>query len=75
MTEQMTEREKLCYSKGYADGRKELVRSVCNSLEEEFYDYNSETDYYAGFDDGLKRAMILMRAEERDSDGDRRNEH
>ena len=48
------------------DGRKELAQSVCDSLREEFYDRDSETDYYAGFDDGLKRAMRLMKAEVRE---------
>jgi hypothetical protein len=57
------------YHKGYIDGREELVQSVCDSLREEFYDYDSENDYYAGFDDGLKRAMRLMKAEVREQDG------
>jgi len=51
------------------NGRKALVQSVCDSLEEEFYDYDSKNDYYAGFDDGLKRAMRLMKAEVRGEDG------
>lgn len=57
------------YYKGYKDGQKALVQSVCDSLEEEFYDYDSETDYFAGFDNGLKRAMRLMKAEVRKQDG------
>jgi hypothetical protein len=46
-----------------ADGRKELVQSVCDSLREELYDDDSEDDYDAGFDNGIKRAMRLMKAE------------
>lgn len=69
MPERMTEREQFYYGKGYADGKKELVQSVCDSLSEEFYGYDSENDYYAGFDDGIKRAMRLMKAEVRDEDG------
>lgn len=66
MTEKMTEREQLCYDKGRADGRKELVQSICDSLEEELYDYDSKNDYCAGFDAGLERAWRLMRAEVRE---------
>jgi hypothetical protein len=49
-----------------ADGRKELVQSVCDSLREELYDGDSEDDYDAGFDNGIKRAMRLMKAEVRE---------
>jgi hypothetical protein len=49
-----------------ADGRKALVQSVCDSLREELYDDDSEDDYDAGFDNGIKRAMRLMKAEVRE---------
>jgi hypothetical protein len=40
-----------------------MVTRVCDSLREEFYGYDSETDYYAGFDEGLKRAMRIIKSE------------
>jgi hypothetical protein len=63
---EMTEDEKFYYNKGYADGKKELVHGLCASFEEEFYNYETKHDYYSGFDDGLKRAMRLMKAEVRE---------
>lgn len=66
MPDEMTE---FYYGKGYADGRKELVQSVCDSLREEFYNYDYMTDYQTGFNHGIKRAMRVMKAEGRVSDG------
>jgi len=43
-----------------------LVQSICDSLEEELYDYDSKNDYCAGFDAGLERAWRLIRAEVRE---------
>lgn len=63
---EMTEDEKFYYNKGHADGKKELVHGLCASLEEEFYNYDTKNDYYSGFNDGLKRAMRLMKAEIRE---------
>jgi hypothetical protein len=52
-----------------SNGRKALVQSVCDSLREELYDDDSEDDYDAGFDNGIKRAMRLIKAEVRGEDG------
>lgn len=53
------------YKKGMTPnvGREKLVTRVCDSLRAEFYGYDSETDYYAGFDDDLKRAMRIIKSE------------
>lgn len=44
------------------------LQSICDSLRHEFYGYDSETDYYAGYDDGIKRAMTMIESE-RGEDG------
>ena len=63
----MTERDQFYYGRGFTDGWKngqeKMVIRVCDSLREEFYGYDSETDYYAGFDEGLKRAMRIIKSE------------
>ena len=48
--------------------RRRTLQSICDSLRHEFYGYDSETDYYAGYDDGIKRAMTMIESE-RGEDG------
>jgi hypothetical protein len=48
--------------------RIKTLQSLCDSLRHEFYGYDSETDYYAGYDDGIKRAMTMIESE-RESNG------
>ena len=43
--------------------RRKTLQSICDSLRHEFYGYDSETDYYAGYDDGIKRAMTMIESE------------
>jgi len=43
--------------------RRRTLQSICDSLRHEFYGYDSETDYYAGYDDGIKRAMAMIESE------------
>jgi hypothetical protein len=43
--------------------RRRTLQSVCDSLRHEFYGYDSETDYYAGYDEGIKRAMAMIESE------------
>jgi len=43
--------------------RRRTLQSICDSLRHEFYGYDSETDYYAGYDDGIKRAMNMIESE------------
>lgn len=64
MAEKMTECEQCYYSKGCADGKKELVQSVCDILQQELYDYSKDiniTNYLAGYDDGIKRAIDVLK--------------
>jgi hypothetical protein len=57
-------------SKDYANDRERLVQFVCDILRSELYGYDdSETDYYAGYDDGIKRAMEILRGQAGVDDG------
>jgi hypothetical protein len=50
--------------------RKESDKYVCDKLQAELFDYGKGfliSNYEAGYDDGVKRAMALMK--ERDEDG------
>jgi hypothetical protein len=46
--------------------RRRTLQSLCDSLRHEFYGYDSETDYYTGYDDGIKRAMTMIESERGD---------
>jgi hypothetical protein len=51
--------------------RRESEQYVCDKLQAELFDYSKGfliSNYEAGYDDGIKRAMAIIESE-RDSDG------
>jgi hypothetical protein len=73
MAEKMTERDQFYYGKGYADGKKELSQSVCDILRNELYDYAINngliSNFDAGYEAGIKRAMKILRGQAGVDDG------